>query len=48
MEYEALTVVRFAIMFGTCAGFTVAIRSGFTIEHLKGPQYTPPLWVTLQ
>merc|ERR1719262_894155 len=56
MEYEVtnqglatvLTVVRFCIMFCIYVGFTAVIWSIFTIEHPKGPQYTPPISVTMQ
>merc|ERR1719262_682009 len=56
MEYEVsntglatvLTVVRFCIMFCIYVGFTAVIWSVFTIEHPQGPQYTPPISVTMQ
>merc|ERR1719281_785075 len=56
MEYEVsntglatvLTVVRFCIMFCIYVGFTCVIYSIFTIEHPQGPQYTPPISVTMQ
>merc|ERR1719161_585629 len=43
-----LTVVRFLIMFGIYIGFSCVIYSIFTIEHPAGPQYTPPISVTMQ
>merc|ERR1719478_2099280 len=56
MEYEVnntalasvLTVARFAIMVCIYVGFTAVIWSIFTIEHPQGPQYTPPVSVTMQ
>merc|ERR1719498_377652 len=56
MEYEVnnaglasvLTVVRFAIMISIYVGFTCVIWSIFTIQHPQGPQYTPPISVTMQ
>jgi len=56
MEYEVsntglatvLTVTRFCIMFCIYVGFTCVIYSVFTIEHPQGPQYTPPISVTMQ
>merc|ERR1719337_463399 len=56
MEYEVkngalagvLTVVRFLIMICIYVGFTCVIWSIFTIEHPQGPQYTPPISVTMQ
>merc|ERR1719355_532586 len=56
MEYEVnnaglasvLTVVRFAIMICIYVGFTCVIWSVFTIQHPQGPQYTPPVSVTMQ
>merc|ERR1719240_1920438 len=56
MEYEVnnsalasvLTVVRFGIMFCIYVGFTAVIWSVFTIQHPQGPQYTPPISVTMQ
>merc|ERR1719389_1055744 len=43
-----LTVVRFLIMIGIYIGFTCVIYSVFTIEHPQGPQYTPPISVTMK
>merc|ERR1719380_362213 len=43
-----LTVVRFLIMLGIYIGFSCVIYSVFTIEHPAGPQYTPPISVTMK
>merc|ERR1719161_1512681 len=43
-----LTVVRFLIMIGIYIGFSCVIYSVFTIEHPQGPQYTPPISVTMK
>merc|ERR1719197_1183911 len=56
MEYEVnnaglasvLTVVRFAIMICIYVGFACVIWSILTIQHPQGPQYTPPVSVTMQ
>merc|ERR1719478_1330083 len=56
MEYEVnntglatvLTIVRFCITFCIYVGFACVIYSIFTIEHPQGPQYTPPISVTMQ
>merc|ERR1719217_98053 len=56
MEYEVsntglatvLTIVRFGIMFCIYVGFTAVIWSILTIQHPQGPQYTPPVSVTMQ
>merc|ERR1719478_1249747 len=56
MEYEVsntglatvLTIVRFGIMFCIYVGFTAFIWSIFTIQHPQGPQYPPPVSVTMQ
>merc|ERR1719456_1398813 len=56
MEYEVsnaaigsvLTVVRFIIMLCIYIGFACVIYSVFTIEHPQGPQYTPPISVTMK
>merc|ERR1719456_666455 len=56
MEYEVnnmgiagvMTAVRFLITFCIYVGFTCVIWSIFTIEHPAGPQYTPPISVTMQ
>merc|ERR1719265_2773322 len=56
MEYEvnntgiatALTVARFLITFCIYIGFSCVIYSIFTIEHPAGPQYTPPISVTMK
>merc|ERR1719359_2487713 len=43
-----LTVVRFLVMLGIYIGFSCVIYSIFTIEHPAGPQYTPPISVTMK
>merc|ERR1719389_921139 len=43
-----LTVARFLIMLCIYIGFTCVIYSIFTIEHPAGPQYTPPISVTMK
>jgi hypothetical protein len=43
-----LTVGRYAIMICIYVGFTCVIWSIFTIQHPQGPQYTPPISVTMQ
>merc|ERR1719171_2493085 len=43
-----LTVGRYVIMFCIYVGFACVIYSIFTIEHPQGPQYTPPISVTMQ
>merc|ERR1719252_524023 len=56
MEYEVnnttlatvLTIVRFCITFCIYVGFACVIYSIFTIEHPQGPQYTPPISVTMK
>merc|ERR1719310_2460228 len=48
MLATVLTVARFCIMLCIYVGFTCVIWSVFTIEHPKGPQYTPPISVTMQ
>jgi hypothetical protein len=56
MEYEIenkglgglLTGVRYIIMICIYVGFSCVIYSIFTIEHPKGPEYTPPISVTMQ
>merc|ERR1719428_1882763 len=56
MEYEVknvvpgivMTVIRFCITFCIYVGFACVIYSIFTIEHPQGPQYTPPISVTMQ
>merc|ERR1719160_674194 len=45
---SVLTVARFLIMLGIYVGFTCVIASVMTIEHPKGPQYTPPISVTMK
>merc|ERR1719284_1524894 len=56
MEYEVgntglgtvLTIARFCITVCIYVGFACVIYSIFTIEHPQGPQYTPPISVTMQ
>merc|ERR1719316_2566588 len=56
MEYEVsntglatvLTIVRFIITFSIYIGFSCVIWSIYTIEHPAGPQYTPPISVTMK
>merc|ERR1719281_747749 len=56
MEFEVsntglatvLTIVRFGITFCIYVGFSCVIYSVFTIEHPQGPQYTPPISVTMK
>merc|ERR1719487_2512896 len=56
MEYEVnnavpgivMTVIRFCITISIYVGFTCVIYSIFTIQHPQGPQYTPPISVTMQ
>merc|ERR1719159_1939320 len=43
-----LLVARWIIMISVYLGITAVIWSIFTIEHPKGPQYTPPISVTMQ
>jgi len=43
-----LSVGRYIIMFCIYVGFTCVIYSVFTIQHPNGPQYTPPISVTMQ
>merc|ERR1719353_484767 len=56
VEYEVnhkmlgtcLTVTRYIVMFSVYLGIPAVIWSVFVIEHPKGPQYTPPISVTMQ
>merc|ERR1719161_3401046 len=56
MEFEVnntgiatvLTIARFCITFCIYIGFSCVIYSVFTIEHPQGPQYTPPISVTMK
>merc|ERR1719443_1513448 len=43
-----LEVLRWIIMISIYLGFTCVIWSIFTIQHPKGPEYTPPISVTMQ
>merc|ERR1719388_289911 len=56
MEFEVnntgiagiMTAVRFIITFCIYIGFSCVIYSIYTIEHPNGPQYTPPISVTMK
>merc|ERR1719146_519107 len=56
VEYEVnhkwvgacLTVARWFVMISVYLGIAAVIWSVFAIEHPKGPQYTPPISVTMQ
>jgi len=56
MEFEVkntgiatvLTIARFCITICIYIGFSCVIWSVFTIEHPAGPQYTPPISVTMK
>merc|ERR1719313_629674 len=56
MEYEVnnmvpgiiMTIIRFAITFCIYIGFSCVIYSIFELQHPKGPEYTPPISVTMQ
>merc|ERR1719230_1436124 len=56
VEYEVnnkmlgtvLTVMRYIVMFSVYLGIAAVIWSVFVIEHPQGPQYTPPISVTMQ
>merc|ERR1719408_1133322 len=56
VEYEVnnkalgtcLTVARYIVMFSVYLGIAAVIWSIFAIEHPQGPQYTPPISVTMQ
>jgi hypothetical protein len=43
-----LAIGRYAMMICIYVGFSCVIYSIFTIEHPNGPQYTPPISVTMQ
>jgi len=43
-----LTVVRWFVMISVYLGITAVIWSVFAIQHPQGPQYTPPISVTMQ
>merc|ERR1719324_771016 len=55
VEYEVnnkmlgtvLTVVRYIVMFSVYLGIAAVIWSVFAIEHPQGPQFTPPISVTM-
>merc|ERR1719465_171764 len=40
--------MRYIVMFSVYLGIAAVIWSVFVIEHPKGPQYTPPISVTMQ
>merc|ERR1719263_1869070 len=56
VEYEVnhkmlgtcLTVTRYIVMFSVYLGIAAVIWSVFMIEHPQGPQYTPPISVTMK
>merc|ERR1719213_1373328 len=56
VEYEVnhkwlgacLTVARWFVMISVYLGIAAVIWSVFAIQHPKGPQYTPPISVTMQ
>merc|ERR550514_2641235 len=56
VEYEVnhkwlgtcLTVARWIVMISVYLGIAAVIWSVFTIQHPRGPQYTPPISVTMQ
>merc|ERR1719199_730101 len=56
VEYEVnnkmlgtcLVVARWIIMFSVYVGVSAVIWSVFVIEHPKGPEFTPPISVTMQ
>jgi hypothetical protein len=56
VEYEVnnkmigtvLTVCRYIVMFSVYLGIAAVIWSVFAIQHPQGPQYTPPISVTMQ
>merc|ERR1719247_2404430 len=43
-----LSVVKYAILICIYVGFSCVIYSVLTIQHPQGPQYTPPVSVTMQ
>merc|ERR1719271_1735723 len=43
-----LTILKYLILIGIYVGFSCVIWSVLTIEHPSGPQYTPPVSVTMQ
>merc|ERR1719409_2197203 len=43
-----LIAARWFVMLSVYLGISAVIWSVFTIEHPKGPQYTPPISVTMQ
>jgi len=45
---KILEVLRWIVMACIYVGFSCVIYSVFTIQHPKGPEYTPPISVTMQ
>merc|ERR1719446_2018815 len=43
-----LAIGRYVMMFALYIGVAAVIWSIFTIQHPQGPQYTPPVSVTMQ
>merc|ERR1719478_1657582 len=43
-----LSIVKYAILICIYVGFSCVIYSVLTIQHPQGPQYTPPVSVTMQ
>merc|ERR1719460_1063807 len=43
-----LSIIKYIILIGIYVGFSCVIYSVLTIEHPQGPQYTPPVSVTMQ
>jgi len=48
MCMKVLEVMRWIIMLSIYGGFTCVIYSIFTLQHPRGPEYTPPISVTMQ
>merc|ERR1719421_2242035 len=48
MCMKVLEVMRWIIMLSIYGGFTCIIWSIFTLQHPRGPEYTPPISVTMQ
>ena len=40
--------MRYIIMICIYVGFSCVIYSIFTLEHPKGPEYTPPISISMQ
>merc|ERR1719407_132370 len=43
-----LTIIKYGILICIYVGFSCVIYSVLTIQHPQGPQYTPPVSVTMQ